>query len=122
MDRPMRPLKWVGSSRKDYAAFPPALQERCGFALFLAQLGQYPPNAKPLKSFGGGVVALVERFDGDAYRAVYVTRLTTAVYVLHAFKKKSKSGIGTPQQDIDLIRQRLRDAEADDRSRQATKG
>jgi phage-related protein len=110
---PVRALFWVGSSQKDYRAFPPAVQDSFGFELFLAQTGQHPPSAKSLKGFGGGAVELVDDFDGDTYRAVYTTRLGSAVYVLHAFKKKSKRGIKTPKSDVDLIRQRLKAAEAD---------
>jgi phage-related protein len=112
LPRPDRPLLWIGSSRKDYALFPPKGQETFGFELFLAQTGQFPPSAKPLKGLGSGVLELVEDFDGGAYRAVYVIRFETAVYVLHSFMKKSKQGIKTPQSDIDLIKRRLRDAEA----------
>ncbi|NJM35568.1 MAG: hypothetical protein HC850_13690 [Rhodomicrobium sp.] len=113
LPRPTRPLRWVGSSWKDYREFPPAVQDAFGFELFLAQTGQHPPSAKPLKGITGGVVELVDNFDGDTYRAVYTVRFEAAVYVLHAFKKKSKRGIKTPQSDIDLIKNRLRDAEAD---------
>jgi phage-related protein len=81
--------------------------------LFLAQTGQHPPSAKPLKGFGGGVVELVDDFDGQAWRAVYTVRFKTAIYVLHAFQKKSKQGIKTPQSDIELVRKRLKDAETD---------
>jgi phage-related protein len=81
--------------------------------LFLAQTGQHPPSAKLLKGLGSGVVELVDDFDGDTYRAVYTVRFASAVYVLHAFKKKSKQGIKTPQGDIELIKQRLKDAQAD---------
>lgn len=88
------------------------MQDSFGFALFLAQTGQRPPDAKPLKGFGAGVVELVDDHDGDTYRAVYTVRLGSAIYVLHAFKKKSKRGIKTPKQDIDLIKQRLKVAEA----------
>lgn len=109
----LRPLLWLASSRKDYGAFPPAVQETLGFELFLAQTGQHPPSAKPLRGLGTGVVELIEDFDGNAYRAVYAVRFETAVYVLHCFNKKSKRGIKTPQSDIELIRRRLRDAEAD---------
>lgn len=89
--RPLRPLLWLASSRRDYAEFPSAVQETFGFELFLAQTGQHPPSAKTLTGFGGGVVELIEDFDGDAYRAVYTVRLATGVYVLHCFKKKSKA-------------------------------
>src|SRR5882724_3830674 len=110
---PARPLFWVGSSRKDYRDFPPAVQDSFGFELFLAQLGQHPPSAKLLKGLGSGTIELVEDFDGDTYRAVYTVRFREVVYVLHAFKKKSKRGNRTPQSDINLIKRRLKDAEQD---------
>ncbi len=106
------------SSRKDYGTFPVPVQEVFGFQLFLAQTGQHPPSAKPLKGLGSGVVELIESFDGDAYRAVYTVRFETAVYVLHCFKKKSQRGIKTPQSDIELVKRRLRDAEMDHAKRQ----
>lgn len=108
-----RPLLWVASSKKDYGSFPQKVQEGFGFELFLAQTGQHPPSAKPLKGFGGGVVELIGNLAGDTYRAVYTVRFAHAVYVLHAFKKKSKQGAKTPQTEIDLIRQRLKHAERD---------
>ncbi|MEA2903867.1 MAG: hypothetical protein QOI12_1254 [Alphaproteobacteria bacterium] len=111
--RSPRPLLWVGSSKRDYRRFPSRVQDNLGFALFLVQTGQHPPAAKLLKGIGGGVVELVDDFDGDTYRAVYTVRFHAVVYVLHAFKKKSKRGIKTPQTDIELIRRRLRDAERD---------
>lgn len=110
---PLRPLLWVGSSKRDYRNFPSRVQENFGFELFLAQTGQHPPSAKPLKSFGGGTMELIKSFDGDTYRAVCTVRFRGAVYVLHAFKKKSKQGIKTPQTEIELIRRRLKDAELD---------
>jgi phage-related protein len=113
LTRPLRPLLWIGSSKRDYAAFPERVQYNLGFELFLAQTGQHPPSAKPLKGLGSGTVELVENFDGDTYRAVYTIRFREAVYVLHAFKKKSKRGIKTPLTDIELIKRRLRDAEQD---------
>jgi phage-related protein len=112
LPRPARPLHWIGQSRKNYGDFPPKVQEECGFALFLAQTGQHPPSAKVLKSLGSGMVELVESFDGDTFRTVYTVRFAKAVYVLHAFMKKSKQGIKTPQSDIELIKRRFRDAEA----------
>ncbi len=111
--RPTRPLLWVASSKRDYREFPPRVQDTLGFELFLAQAGQHPPSAKPLKGLGNGVVELIEDFDGDTYRAVYTVRFRDAIYVLHAFKKKSKRGIATPKSDIDLIKRRLKDAESD---------
>lgn len=112
LPRPARPLHWIGQSRKDYGDFPPKVQEESGFSLFLAQTGQHPFSAKPLKGMGSGVVEIIGNFDGDTFRTVYTVRFEKAVYVLHAFKKKSKQGIKTPQSEIELIRRRLRDAEA----------
>ncbi len=103
---------WVGSSRKDLRGFPPVIRRGFGLALFAAQMGVTPPDAKPLKGFGGAsVLELVESEPGGTYRAVYTVRFATAIYVLHAFQKKSKRGIMTPKPEIDLIRRRLRQAE-----------
>ena len=111
--RPLRPLLWVVSSKRDYDQFPARVQETMGFELFLAQTGQHPPSAKPLHGLGSGTVELIEDFAGDTYRAVYTVRFAAAIYILHAFKKKSKRGRKTPQSDIDLIRRRLTEAERD---------
>lgn len=108
----LRPLKWVGSSRKDYAEFPLDVQEAFGFELYLAQIGDHPPSAKPLRGLGS-VIELVEDHQGDTFRTIYLARFETAVYVLHCFKKKSKSGIATPHHEIELVRARLKTAEAD---------
>ena len=113
MAGPDRPLLWVASSKRDYREFPPRVQDGFGFELFLVQTGQHPPSAKPLKGLGGGTLELIENFEGDTYRAVYTVRFSEAVYVLHAFKKKSKRGIKTPQSDIELIKRRLKLAEED---------
>jgi len=72
--RPVRPLLWVASSKRDYRRFPPRVQDNLGFELFLAQTGQRPPSAKPLKGFSSGTVELVKDFDGNTYRAVYTVR------------------------------------------------
>jgi phage-related protein len=108
--RSIKPAVFVGSSRKDLRAFPTAVRNEIGQALFEAQLGDHPRNAKPLKGLGG-VLEIRDNFEGDTYRAVYTIRFEGVLYVLHAFQKKSTSGIATPQRHIDLIRQRLRDAE-----------
>ena len=103
---------WIGPSRKDVRDFPPAVRRAFGVALFAVQLGERPPEAKPLKGFGGAsVLELVEDYDRGTYRAVYTVRFATAVYVLHAFQKKSKHGIATPKQEIELTRERLKIAE-----------
>ncbi|MCE9626473.1 MAG: type II toxin-antitoxin system RelE/ParE family toxin [Candidatus Eisenbacteria bacterium] len=107
-----KPLFWVGSSRADLSAFPPPVKEVMGFALHLAQVGGRHIDTKPLKGFGGaGVVEIVEEHDGSAYRAVYTVRFAGAVYVLHAFQKKSKRGIATPKAELDLVKARLKRAE-----------
>lgn len=108
--RTIKPAVFVGSSRKDLRAFPTAVRIEIGQALFEAQLGDHPRNAKPLKGLSG-VLEIRDNFDGDTYRAAYTVRFEGVLYVLHAFQKKSTSGIATPQRHIDLIRQRLRDAE-----------
>jgi phage-related protein len=83
-----------------------------GYGLYLAQTGGKHPDAKPLKGFGGaGVLEVVDDWDGDTYRAVYTVKLAGSVYVLHAFQKKATKGIATPKRDLDLIRNRLRQAE-----------
>jgi phage-related protein len=89
-----------------------------GHVIFEAQCGGEAPSAKALRGFGGrGVLEIVEDFDGDTYRAVYTVRFVGAVYVLHVFQKKSKRGIATPKADIELIKARLRTAQADDAAR-----
>ena len=104
-----KPVEWVGSSLKDLQEFPEAVRQDIGYALYLAQCGDKHPSAKPLKGFkGGGVLEVVENFDGDTYRTVYTVKLADVLYVLHAFQKKSKQGITTPKQDIDLIAKRLK--------------
>lgn len=109
-----KPLRWIGSSRRDLKNFPAPARRNVGFALDFAQKGTKHPSAKPLQGFGGGsVLEIIESFDGDAYRAVYTVRFHDAIYVLHAFKKKSRHGIKTPEREIDLIKQRLRQAEED---------
>src|SRR3972149_2466938 len=89
MARLERPLLWVASSKRDYMEFPPQVQDGFGFELFLVQTGQHPPSAKPLRGMGSGTLELIENCDGDTSRAVYTVRFSEAVYVLHAFKKKT---------------------------------
>jgi phage-related protein len=108
-----KPLHWVASAKKDYLAFPVEVQDDMGYALGLAQLGTRHPKAKPWKGEGPGVFEIVEDHRGDTYRAVYTVRFADVVYVLHAFQKKSKIGIKTPQDDVNLIAERLKRAQAD---------
>jgi len=112
-DQP-KPVHWVGSSKEDLRKFPYEVRWRVGGALWDAQLSRKAPYAKPLRGFGGAsVLEIVDDFDGDTFRAVYTVRFAGAVYVLHAFQKKSKHGIATPKAELDLIEQRLKRAKED---------
>lgn len=106
-----KPLEWVGSSKADLRSFPEEVQDHVGFALFQAQIGLKHRDAKPLAALGSGVVEVVSNFDTNTYRAMYAVRFREAVYVLHAFQKKSRKGIATPKAEIDLVRRRLRVAQ-----------
>jgi phage-related protein len=116
-----KPITWMGSSRKDLTAMPVAVKKDFGGALHSVQDGRTPDGAKPLKGKAQGAMQLSEDHDGETYRAVYTVELEDAVYVLHCFQKKSKSGIATPQADIDLIERRLKDARALHAQRSRTK-
>jgi phage-related protein len=109
----LKPLYWIASAKKDLQAMPAEVQDSFGFALYLAQTGGKHEHAKPLKGFGSGVLEVVEDSRGGTYRAVYTVRFENAVYVLHCFQKKSTQGIATPKTHLDLIRDRLKVAEAD---------
>jgi phage-related protein len=107
-----KPVVWIGSSRKDLREFPEAVQDHMGYALYVAQQGGKHRDTKRLTGFGGGgVVEITKDYRGDTFRAVYTLRYQGAVYVLHAFQKKSKTGRETPRRDIELIKQRLGEAE-----------
>jgi phage-related protein len=109
-----KPVRWVGSSKDDLSAFPEDAKRRVGGAIWEAQIGLKAPFAKPLRGFGNaGVLEVVEDSDGDTYRAVYTVQFASVVYVLHAFQKKSRSGIATPKSEIDLIKLRLARAKED---------
>jgi phage-related protein len=114
-----KPVRWVGSARRDLKAFPKAVQRHVGQALYAAQCGEEYPIVKALKGFGGrSVLEIVVDHRTDTWRAIYTVRFGDAIYVLHAFQKKSKKGTATAQKDIDLIRQRLAAAAQDHRGRQ----
>lgn len=109
----------MGSSRRDLKTFPEDVQANIGYALYATQCGQEYQSVKALKGFGGrSVQEIVAPHEGDAYRAVYTVRFKDTIYVLHAFQKKSKTGIATPKHELDLIRRRLADAERHHRERQ----
>ena len=106
-------LVWIGSSKKDLLALPVGVRKFFGHALDVAQRGDTHAAAKPLKGFGcAGVLEIVEDEAGDTYRAVYTVKFKEAVFVLHCFQKKSARGITTPKQELDVIRARLKIAEA----------
>ena len=118
MSRPIRargekPLFWVASSMNDLLAFPEKVQRKIGAALSVAQFGGKHPSAKPWKGAGSAVFEIVEDYRSDAYRAIYTVKIADAVYVLHAFQKKSPSGIRTPKRDVELVAQRLKQAQQD---------
>jgi phage-related protein len=117
----MKPVVWVGSSRRDLRAMPEKVRRNIGQALYTAQQGDTDPAAKPLKGFGGSrVMEIVERDRSGTYRAVYTVQFEDVIYVLHVFQKKSKRGIATPKQEINLIRRRLAEAERDHKARKKT--
>jgi len=106
----IKPVCWLGDTLKTIRTFPDEVQDDIGHGLFLVQSGLTPKDAKHLKGFSS-VIEIVTRFDAETYRTVYTTKIAEKVYVLHVFQKKSKSGIKTPQQDIDLITNRLKEAQ-----------
>jgi phage-related protein len=107
----LKPLEWLGKTKEQLSAFPRDVCRDIGYALHFAQSGDKHPAAKPLKGFiGAGVLEVVENYDGNTYRVVYTVRFANVVYVLHVFQKKSKRGIATPRQDLELIQGRLKDA------------
>jgi phage-related protein len=108
-----KPLDWVGSSKRDFLAFPDAVKDAMGNALGLAQFGGRHPQSKPWKGQGPGVFEAIESHDGNTYRAVYTVRFREIVYVLHAFQKKSPRGIKTARTDIELVARRLKVAQQD---------
>lgn len=116
MARPSRvpgekPLFWVGSARADLLEFPEQAKDGIGVALSVAQFGGKHPSAKPWKGEGSGVFEIVEDHRGDTYRAVYTVRFQEAIYVLHAFQKKSHQSRKTARTDVELIGRRLKAAQ-----------
>lgn len=108
MDEALKQLIWEGSSKRDFLKFPIPAQRHLGAKLLAVQLGEFPARTKPLSGMGSGIFELRSEIDGDAYRVVYVTKIGSSIYVLHAFKKKSKQGISTPRPDIEMIKARLK--------------
>jgi phage-related protein len=114
-----KPLFWIGSSKRDLLAFPESIKDDIGIALSVAQFGAKHPHAKPWKGEGAGLFEVVEDYRGDTFRAVYTVRFSTAVYVLHAFQKKSPSGVRTARTDAELVTRRLNLARQDYEARYA---
>jgi phage-related protein len=106
----LKPVVWLGDSLRELKTFPAAVQDEMGYAIYLAQCGQKHVSAKRLKGLGSAVLEVVSDHRGDTFRSVYTVRFIDRVFVLHAFQKKSKSGIATSKADVDLIRQRLKQA------------
>jgi phage-related protein len=106
----LRPVVWLGTTKKNLRDFPKEVQKLIGDELQLIQFGEMPKNTKPFKGIGSGVFEIAIRYATDAYRAVLAMQLGKKIYILHAFQKKSKQGIATPQMDVDLIRQRYKEA------------
>jgi len=108
LETDVRPVRWVGSSRRDLRSFPQAVRREIGQALYAAQRDKVFKSSKPLTGFGGAsVLEIVAPFDTDTYRAVYTVQFRSAIYVLHAFKKKSTKGKKTPKKETDVLTRRL---------------
>jgi len=113
MTETLKEVEWVGDSLKTLREFPEDVKDELGFALRQAQQGKKSDSAKPLKVFtGSGVLEIISNFDGDTFRLVYTVRFKYKVYVLHIFQKKSKRGISTSKQHMNLIDKRLKKAES----------
>lgn len=122
LERPaLRPLVWLGDSKRNIQGFPKGAQKLIGDELQLIQFGSMPKDAKPFKGVGSGVVELALRYASDAYRVVAAVQLGARIYVLHAFQKKSKRGIETPKREIDVIRKRYSQAQELARDYEKTK-
>ena len=106
--RDTRPISWLKGARRDFEEFPPGAQLEIARALTILAEGRMPDIAKPLIGFGSGVMELALRHRGDAFRVVYALQIGDDIWVIHAFQKKSKSGIKTPGREIDVIQERLK--------------
>jgi phage-related protein len=106
----LRPLVWMGNAKRNLQAFPKGAQKLIGDELQLIQFGGMPRDAKPFKGVGSGVFEIALRYEGNAFRTVLAVQRGERIYVLHAFQKKSKKGIATPKSNVDLIKQRYKEA------------
>ncbi|MBD9358950.1 MULTISPECIES: type II toxin-antitoxin system RelE/ParE family toxin [Methylococcaceae] len=103
-----RPVSWIKAAKKDFEGFPESVQTQGLRALTVAAEGQMADCVKPLKGFEGGIMEIVLRHRGDAFRVVYAVQIGEEIWVLHAFQKKSTQGIKTPKHEIDLVHERLK--------------
>ena len=117
----MKTLTWLADSRTNGRSFPPNVRDGIGYALYLAQMGEMSATSKPLHGFGGGVMETAVNDASGAYRAVYTVSIGDSIYVVHAFQKKSKTGIETPRTEIELVRQRLKRLRREVKSAEAKK-
>ena len=104
----MKTLIWLADSRSEVKSFPAGIQDDIGYGLYMAQLGEMSPKAKPLHGPGSGVIEIVANDESGTYRSVYTVSIGDSIYVIHAFQKKSKAGIATPRSEMTLVRQRLK--------------
>jgi phage-related protein len=108
MNRSTRPVSWIKAALKEFESFPHEARSICLAALTIAAEGSKADIAKPMKDLGSGMFEIALRHRGDAFRVIYAVQLGEAIWVVHAFKKKSTQGIKTPKHEIDLIRDRLK--------------
>ena len=106
--RNTRPISWIKAAKRDFEEFPEAVQEYMLTALTIAADGSKSDKVKPFKGVEGGVFEIAEKYRGDAFRVIYAVKIGTDIWVIHAFQKKSKTGIKTPQMEIDIIRERFK--------------
>lgn len=106
--RNTRPISWLKAARRDFEEFPDDVQSDMLDALTIAAEGGKSDKAKPFKGVEGGVFEVALKYRGDAFRTLYAVKIGAEIWVIHAFQKKSKSGIKTPQMEVDLIRERLK--------------
>jgi len=106
--RDARKISWIKAARKDFEEFPNDVQSDTLDALTIAADGGKSARAKPFHGVDGGVFEIALRYRGDAFRALYAVKIDADIWVIHAFQKKSKSGIKTPRIEVDLIHDRLR--------------
>lgn len=108
MTKQTRPISWLKAARREFEELPVDAQEICLAALTIAAEGGKADIAKPMKGMGSGIFEIALRFRGDAFRVMYAVQIDDDLWVIHAFQKKSKTGIKTPKQEVDLLKERLK--------------